>query len=241
MSHLQARAQPAEALFVTGIEDQQGVLIAVILMGSKQEISGVTLTGEWCRSFTLLWSVLVGKLQAVDIGYLRRDLASWNWATWPEVVEYLKKHLSDLPPDQVSILHANVISHIPIKEVSEAVRSLIAADPRNFIDLVNGDSTPLTKGKVVLSAFWFKVAVAAWTAKQQKKSLSWTPAVTDTWAPLGGVSDKVLERALRDHWPNSSGAIARDNVSSRPSRGGGSDLSSPSAPPPFGAQRRLQS
>ena len=68
-----------------------------------------------CRSFTLLWSSLVGNLQAIDIGYVKRDLATWSWAMWPEVVEYLRKHLGSLPADQVSFLHANVISHILIK------------------------------------------------------------------------------------------------------------------------------
>ena len=210
LSLLQSRAQPSEALFATRIEDQQGVLKAVVIMVNKQEVSGVPPTAEWSQSFALLWSVLVGKSQAIDIGNLRRDLTTWYWAPWPEVVEYLKRHLNSLPADQLPIVHANVIAHIPIREVSEAVRALVANDPRNFIDLVNGDSAPLSKGKIVLSRFWFKMAVAAWAAKHQKKALSWSLAVTDTWASLGGISDKVLERALRDRWPNVSGAIPRD-------------------------------
>ena len=76
---------------------------------------------------------------------------------------------------------------------------MLAADPRNFMDLVNGDIAALSKGKIVLSAFWFKVAVATWAAKQQMKSLSWSLAVIDTWGPLGGICDKVLERAICDH------------------------------------------
>ena len=230
LSQLQSRAQPSEALFATRIEDQQGVLKAVVLMLNKQEVSRIPLTADWCRSFVLLWSALVGKLQAIDIGYLKRDLTTWYWASWPEVVEYLRQHLSTLPPDQVSVLHANVISHIPIKDVSDAVRSLLASDQRAFVDLVNGDSTPLSKGKVVLSGFWFKMAVAAWAAKHQKKTLSWPLAVTDTWAPLGGFSDKVLERAIRDHWPNVSGAIPRDIVSSGSAGASGSSQPSHSGP-----------
>ena len=61
-------------------------------MTAKQEISGVALTAAWSRSFVLLWSVLVGKLQAIDVGFLKRDLSSWYWASWPEVVEYLRHH-----------------------------------------------------------------------------------------------------------------------------------------------------
>ena len=171
-----------------------------MIMVNKQEVSGVTLTANWCPSFVLLWCALVGKPQAIDIGYLRRDLATWYWASWPEVVEYLRKHLNTLPPNQVSILHANVIGHIPIKDVSDAVCTLISSDPSTF-DAVNGDSAPLSKGEVVLSKFWFRMAV------------SWSLVVTHTWAPVGGRSDKVLERAVRDHWPNVSVAIPRDIVS----------------------------
>ena len=230
LSQLQSRAQPSEALFATRIEDQQGVLKAVVLMLNKQEVSGIPLTADWCRSFVLLWSALVGKLQAIDIGYLKRDLTTWYWASWPEVVEYLRQHLSTLPPDQVSVLHANVISHIQIKDVSDEVRSLLASDQRAFVDLVNGDSTPLSKGKVVMSGFWFKMAVAAWAAKHQRKTLSWPLAVTDTWAPLGGFSDKVLERAIRDRSPNVSGAIPRGIVSSGSAGASGSSQPSHSGP-----------
>ena len=116
----------------------------------------------------------------------------------------------------MSALHVNVISHIPIKDVSDAVRSLLSADPRSFVDLVNGDSSPLSKGKVVLSGFSLIMAVVALAAKHQGKSLSWSLAATDTWAPLDGISDKVLERALRGYWPNVSGAIPRDISSPRP-------------------------
>ena len=236
MSHLQSRAQPSEALFATRIEDQQGVLKAVIIMVNKQEIPVVPLTAEWSQSFALLWSVLVGKLQAIDVGYLRRDLTTWYWAPTPEVVEYLKQHLGSLPADQLPILHANVIAHIPIREVWEAVRALKAADPRSFIDLVNRDSAPLSKGKIVVSGFWFKMAVASWAAKHQKKALSWSLAVTDTWAPLGGISDKVLEGALRDHCPNVSGAIPRD-ISSPPSDGSNrSEQASHSSSAPTGSR-----
>ena len=209
----------------------------LVNMTAKQEISGVALTAAWSRSFVLLWSILVGKLQAIDVGYLKRDLSSWYWASWPEVVEYLRHHFSTLPSSEVSVLHANVISHIPIKDVSDAVRSLLSADPRSFVDLVNGDSSPLSKGKVVLSGFWFRMAVVAWAAKHQGKSLSWSLAVTDTWAPLDGISDKVLERALRDHWPNVYGAIPRDISSPRPA---GPEQAAHSRSPAAGSQESIK-
>ena len=220
MSQAALHLQPEQVVYIPRIEDRDGVLKLTAIKQDKTEVSGVPLTSAWARSFPLLWSVILGKLPAVDIAFLNRDLPTWYWGTWLEAVAYLRDNLPSVSGATRSILHAEVISGIPVPEVADAVRTLLTTDPNHFSDMVNGDVTPLSKGKVVLSLFWFRVSVYKWVAKQHKKKLSWEPKATEQSGPAGGVGEKVLERAIRDAWPNSSGLLPRDIPASLSSASG---------------------
>ena len=230
MALLAKTVLPTDVLTVSGIEDVKGVLKLVVTTLAKQEVSGVLLTTTWIKSFSLLWHVLVDKLKETDRAFLKRDLPLYSWLTWKEAMALVREHLSQADNDTLCILHAECISLIPVREVADAVRTLVTEDPRHFIDLINGDVFPITKGKVVLSTFWFRMGLVQWAAKASKKKLAWQPSATPTWAPTDGPSEKILERAIRDMWPCSSGIIPRD--AAQPGSGSGSAADSDHAQQP---------
>ena len=91
---LRSAFPPEEITMVTRVEDDNGNLKVTILR-DRLEITGALMTEGVLHSFGLYYSVLSGRLSAIDVSLLRRNYPLLFWASWGEVASVVSTHLQE--------------------------------------------------------------------------------------------------------------------------------------------------
>ena len=199
MEEERQKLKPEDVSFVTRVADDSGVLKRVIFKG-KLEISAVVCTLDHVQSFGMWYSLLVGKLPALDVALLARDLPQYLWLPWGRVLEVMRLRLDNISVDDLNLVNVEILGFIPHLHTAEEVRKLLLEDPFHLLDILNDDRVPLSGGKVVLGSLWVYYGVYRWVSVQQGKQPLWNGTVNkDSCLPEPSpFTAKALERNFGD-------------------------------------------
>ena len=98
---------PEEVSAVTRIEDEDGELKLVVLR-DRLELSGVPCTPAFLKCFGLFYSVLSGRLPAIDLVLLRRGHPGFLWMSWPDLLAEIGSILQNASKEDFLLLVAEV-------------------------------------------------------------------------------------------------------------------------------------
>ena len=190
--------RPADIQLVTRVWDDTGVVKLVVLKENR-EISGAICTESHVQSFGMWLSLLLGKLPKSDLSLLRRYYGEYLWASWDEVLGFLRQQLIDINPDNLDLLNSEIIGCIPQAHVSDEIRKVLVSNPFHLLDILNDEKAPLSGGKAVLGSIWWYCGLYRWVCSRQAKRPIWPGTVSDDCLPIPSpYAPKALEYRFRD-------------------------------------------